>query len=727
MGFLNKKKETPKESEDTKSTEVQSEENTSAAQPPKKKKKSKDMLASVLHESVTEAAVEIFAANEPFILEMDGETKYVGMFLNVEDIGGLSKKQSKDEAKGSIIECMNAGRISVYVTPQLLEDECLIIIPNAVSIDAMEEFGLLTEAPYKVCYVDTNGEVDVTDVSVTFETVSKVLLNNADLSTVTGIVDEPEEEMVPMDEDDSEFEDVPEDDYYEEPPVEDEPEYLPEEDDVPTESEFTDIDEDAPFGGNDIEMDDTYDSESYDNYDDTVDEEDAIEDEPEMEVSDEELDEVITRTFYSDELGLEVTTEPFDSQFLHGNPYLPFDENRGDGWLNGYLSQMSKDANLAMKRLHQDNLFQMRERYYTLISMHCEQITKDLDISNPDTQYGKLLIALQDKKVESLSDVDRVVSERKSEMNEEWEKKLAQVADDAARVAKQQYLDRYGRQHDADLYNLEPNIKEEIEFGYNEALRDLNNRRSMEAKKLLDYGINETLAEVSSMYMKTLEQEREEYLNYAQKMQDFLDENRKDEVSRNEVLREDLAQSEKADKVMAEKMQEIKALNEEFEAKKLQYEADIKHIREEAKNDIAASVRESEVKLADEKARNDKLQKQLDELMKSYEKLDGAKDLEYESRINALKQQNTAWQEKYDHIAEVNKRTSHIGVALAIIAVILGIACGFIGGSMVSVNKDTTASQKAIESQMNQQIDEYLNQLDRNSNTQSDSSSSNAQ
>lgn len=686
---------------------------------PKKKKKSKDMLSSVLHESVVEAAIELFAANEPFIVSIQGETQYVGLFLDTEDIGGLSKKQAKDEAKGSIVECMNAGRIAVYVTPDMLESECLVIIPNAISLDAMEEFGLLSDAPYKAAYISEDGEVSVTDTDISFADAQNILLNGKSIAEVLSLSDESDEDVTPVDESEEEP-DFSEDDLEpsdnEVPYEEDEPE--PDFDDG-TSDELSGIGDELPFGpGEELESDDSPADEPEPNvseYDDTVDEyeDDEPEEEPLPEdIPDEMLEDVITRTFYSDELGLEVTTEPFDSQFMHGNPYIPFIEDRGDGWLNGYLSEMGKNVNLTMKRMHQENLFKMRERYYTLISMHCEEIERKLDISDADTDYGKLYQMLQDKKAEDLSEVDRAVSERKNELNAEWEKKLSQVSEDAARVARQQYQDRFGRQHEEDLYHLEPNIREDIEQGFQEALRELNAKRSMEAKKLLDYGINETLSEVSKMYMDLLEKEKETYTRYTQEMQSYLDEHRKDEVARIEVLDKHMRTTNEVEKVLQEKEAEMKALASEFDAKREQLKTDVEQMKLNTQKEIDRRTREAESKLQDERIRNDKLQSQLDALMESYEKLDRSKNVEYESRINELKQQNQAWQEKYDFANQSNKRSSHLVIALVAAIAVVFTACGFIGGCLLSQKSNVEATQSSIDKQMSDKIDAYLEQME---------------
>ena len=131
----------------------------------KKAKKKKDGMSSILHESVPETVLDDLSSNEAFVMNRDGEDVYVGLLLNADDIGGISKKSNRDEAKGSIIECINSGRIKTLITNALMDEDKLVIIPDAVTIDAMDEYELLAEAPYKLCYINDNCEVEETDVA----------------------------------------------------------------------------------------------------------------------------------------------------------------------------------------------------------------------------------------------------------------------------------------------------------------------------------------------------------------------------------------------------------------------------------------------------------------------------------------------------------------------------------------------------------------------------------
>ena len=158
-------------------------------------------MSQVLHESVPETALDKFKENDAFIHYDGGKPKYVGIVLNTADIGGLDKKSRRDEAKGSIIECINSGRIQTYITPDLMDAEMICIIPDAVTLTAMDEFSLLTDAPYEFCQVDESGDVELLGIKTTFSQVSDLVVDDGHIDDLLGNGDdEPAEE-----EDDSDF------------------------------------------------------------------------------------------------------------------------------------------------------------------------------------------------------------------------------------------------------------------------------------------------------------------------------------------------------------------------------------------------------------------------------------------------------------------------------------------------------------------------------------------
>src|SRR5699024_11435358 len=85
---------------------------------------------------------------------------YVVMVLPTADpsFGGLSRKQNKDKDKGLIINLMQAGDIEIVITPELLDDDALGIIPEHDTLERMDEFTILRDARFLWGVAVTNQE-----------------------------------------------------------------------------------------------------------------------------------------------------------------------------------------------------------------------------------------------------------------------------------------------------------------------------------------------------------------------------------------------------------------------------------------------------------------------------------------------------------------------------------------------------------------------------------------
>lgn len=738
MGLFNKK---------NKSSDAAPDMQMDAQQPKKKKgKKRKDTMASILNESVTESALEAFRANTAMQVEHDGETVYVGMLLDANDpsIGGINKKSRRDEAKGQVIELINSGRINTYIPADYLEDEKLIIIPDVVTLDAMDEFTLLTEANYKLAFVHDDGFVEATEYPITYAGIMDTVINGADINDYlvsVGVTDMGSDSGYDDVNDITQpFSPVASDDEYDYGDGDDE--IVPEDEDAPFGAEP----DEAPYYGDDAptvepaagedvpDFDepepavepDASDIDEPEDFDAPAEEDAPVEDddpqaEVEDEVSDEAMTAAITRKFYSDELGLEVTTEPFDAQFLHANTYVPFEENRGEGWLNRYLDEMSRGANLEMQHLHQTNLFDMREMYYNLISRHAEQIQHDLDETDNTTQYGALMDALDQKRIERQDGIAAIVAERRRIVDEEWDKALEQVGEDAMRAAQQQYRERYGKQHDERVFRIEPTVKQEVEDEYQDAVRKMRDERRMDAAKRMDYGITETLAEVSEEYMKRLADERKHYDEHRQRIMAFLDEHRKDDIMHDKVAAEELAQSEKADRVMAEYEQKLRTRAAEFNAERDALKSDIEATERRTAERIKAIQGDYDRRVAELRNENANLKGQLDGLIKQYADLDERKAREYGARLAEAKDEAKAWSSKCDSMMAVQRKGHIVSITAIVVAIIAALSIGVLVGTNMSLDMGSSKASTTIEQEFNKRMDQ-LESKQQELNDQTDQS-----
>lgn len=676
----------------------------------KKKSKKNDGIGSVLHESVTETILGDFQANRLFTLNRNGETTYVGILLRASDIGGLSKKDCKDEAKGSIVELINSGSMKALVTQSLMEENVFVFVPDVDTLSMMSDFSLLENAPYEFVYVSQDGTVEYSGVTTTMADVSEACMNNTPVSVLLP-QDEPVVEEEPIAEDtggepgsidyDEESDGAGFVDYEEEPgdvPFDDGGMY---EDEIPDEPE--DFSDEPSVISYDEDEDVIYPEE--DSVPDTS-EPEPVEAESVPEITDEQVQATIRRRLYSTELGLEVSSEPFDVQFLHLNEYVPFTEDRGDGFLQQYVGQMARDANAELRKLHHDNLFQMRERYFSLLQQRCSTITNELDISNPDGVYYAAIQQIDAARAESLDKVGQVVSEKKDKLNAEWNAKLEQVAEDAARAARQQYRDRYLRQHEEDVFVIEANEQGRIQDEYQQSLRELHDNRRQDAATRLDLNINETLAEISTMYAECIAEENARYKEWEDRILKYIDDNRKDEIARAEALAEELARSNKAEQAMAECTKKMQLQQAEFEAqiqaKRVEMETEQqRHLRIQEERDRihAADVERERQTIA-------QLHEQIDAMQTQMVHMDEIKGKEYAARIAELKDQRDAFSEKYDHLERAHKHSNVIATFLCIVAVIAALAVGFVAGEYMNMNRDSQSQQAALIEEFNRRMDD---------------------
>lgn len=117
-----------------------------------KPRNKREMLASVFSESEPGAAVDVMRKVTNFVIpeSIIPTGGYLVMILPTADksFGGLSLKQNKDEDKGMIINLMESGSIEIAITPDLLADDALAIIPTEDTLERLNEFSLLRDARY---------------------------------------------------------------------------------------------------------------------------------------------------------------------------------------------------------------------------------------------------------------------------------------------------------------------------------------------------------------------------------------------------------------------------------------------------------------------------------------------------------------------------------------------------------------------------------------------------
>ena len=705
---------------------VQNDDNKASAS----KKNKKNELLRCLDESVWESVLADLKANKKFIMTDDeGNKRFVAVLFDTKSVGGLVGKEAKrDESKGSALEAIRTSRIKSYIRNEMLLDESFVIIPDANTLDSMDEFMFFKDAKFILCTIDSEGNIrtetkagtdadDDPEIELTFSEIKKMAVDDT-MQVEEWFASQKEAAAAETKEDEtSKFDDIP--------PVADDDEDIPElpdeEDDfsdiagakaeTPAAAAATPVTSTAADDDDSIDVEevkpaakpapaaeasgDSYPSEGYgDSYEDSYDDTDEGGYDEYNDITAEDLDNFVVRHFYSSDLGLEVSTEPFDAQFVHDNQYIPFNTNRGTGWLNEYLDNMSRDANTRMERMRQEHIYSLRTQYMNSIQDACAKIEKTLSTEDDETQFGKMKFAIERSRQVNMENIDTSIQVKKEQLEESWQNKLQQVGAEASAAAIQQYIDRYGKGHDSDVFNLESREKDEIERDYQNSMRRLNEDRRIEASKMLDAAVNETLSVLTQVYLEMMQAEKVEYLRLQNEMTRFVDEHRKDEKARIEALAENNRQVKQANEVRKEYAAKIKTMSAEFDMRKVALQADIEAMQRKHDDEIALAEKKYAEEVANYKSEIEQLKSELQKAKDDYVNLHDTMDSQYGKQMDDLKNELELREDNMGHVVDTHKKTLLIMTFLIIAAAVAALGVGYILGTWISVNTKSRYEQE---------------------------------
>lgn len=503
---------------------------------------------------------------------------------------------------------------------------------------------------------------------------------------------------------------------------------------------------------------------------DNLEENGIVDDNDDKIVSPEDTYKAITRTFYSNDLDLKISTEPIDDLLNADNKFVPFDENRGDGYLNEYLNQMAKEANQQLKTEHETHKSIVRNMYYDLITKSAEDLTAQVDENDDKTEFGQRRLDII-KSVNEAKDDEKFkqqVEDKKKLLEADFDERAKKDGERARQQAEASYKERFGGELDAKLANVEADVRNEIDHMYNEQMKDLHTDQKNAAAALWDNMESIAIGKALNRYKALRKQEAAHETNWRKKMRDFANNHRKEVVAHDEIVKRELEQDKRAKELEQRYTDQINRLEADNKTRQedaqrrladleKQYKLDLantkaqveaenraKHDREIADLKMANDKQVSQLQLdlqesssrangyklevESEKIKNKNLQVKLDTLdeRKNQELSDKFK-VQYNGQIEALKSNNKFLEDqskdRASQIKAVKRSRVVSNVAIALLSVILSSGATFGVMKLTSVNTNTsnaqatpntvtrTEAQEMIDSaRKNQQAEDQVNQ-----------------
>lgn len=710
-----------------------------------KKRKPATRLSSVVNESATGAAIDLLKQNSAFALP--NENSWVGLLLSADDIGGLSQKQKGDATKGSIIELIAADKIQVIATRAMLDEEFLGIVPNPETLGRMDEYSLLTEAPYYWAVFRTEGDGQtlladaIQGVPASYAQAVEVSRGEKSLGELL-----PEvwswaggaENSAPATEAHTEaLQQIPEVpaaaelalvgasagaigvstqssevdplgdayDSHDEVAVDygalaaDDATPFPDDtvlelDDAAFEAEFEGItqgfddeeDELAPLW----QSDDYLDSEDGDTAT-SADSPSAgylqyIEENRDRVVDEQEVRDTIARRFLSNDLDLVVDLEEFDRTF--GTQVAAVSIEIADDpsdWLGSQVAQISRQANAELARLHQANNDELREIFIQTMALHVEKTMTVVSPEAPGSQYFALMEGAKKDFEAQRAAAPQEVSAQRREITARFESAVESRAEQAAAHARAVYKDKHQPKLERDLAEVGLEVDRRHEEQYAHDRQTVLEMRRKDANVRMDIGTNRIFESLSERQAVQREDERMLLEHWNAELTRFIDENRKDDVARTATLAEQQARDNQVAALKSEHTARVRELRTEFAERERRLDVELIRNRQEALAQLNARQGEWQSSLELEKDRTRASSALADQLKTQLSALGSHYEEQYQGRISNLETDKDAIALGLDRANANQKRTNSIMALLVITLSLAALAVGvIIGWSMSS-------------------------------------------
>ncbi|KIA73387.1 hypothetical protein ANMWB30_23140 [Arthrobacter sp. MWB30] len=666
-----------------------------------KRRKAHELLSSVVKESTVGAAVALMRKNEPFALP-SGKS-WVVLGLVAKNIGGLSMKQKNDEAKGSIIELINADNITTVATSYMLEQDTFGIIPTPETLARMDEFSLLKKAEYLWVVLTQTDDGRLTEDPVATASYDEAVAVSTGKTSLASLLPDiwswggGNTDAATTRDEAPAAEDALVESYAEKPASIDEPLG----DSVIGDDGFG---QENPFGDDPIDYDDLAD-EGTDPAGDDFDGDDEDFDGPMVPDEDESGPEVspdaveaggdgdkvfdesevratIARRFLSAELDLEVDLTEFEANFNTSAPVITLPVNDGSSdWLDRGLGQLARQGNAELEMLHANNFHQLRELFVSLASQHVEKVIADVSPDRPGSYYYDLTKAAKDDLNKRQAEGPEEVAAQRRDLIARYEAEAEARGKQAAEQAVLRYKEQNRPRHEREIAELSlanERASEELYDGARQIILDL---RRKEAHSRMDLGMTQILGLLMEQQQGHRDAEMALLQSWNERLTEFLDANRKDDVARSEALAEQLSRENQVENLKAEHAARVQELEAEQKVRVEALTTEMQKHKADALADLTAREEAWNHTLSLEKVKTDAAEGRVSQLVAQLEQLGPAIEEQYTRRIETLTAQKEFNDTVWDRSSKVQARSTKILVLMILVGAIAALAAGFILGS----------------------------------------------
>jgi hypothetical protein len=645
--------------------------------------KQKSGMEEFFNISVPESALETFDENKNFFQgdKRDESARYVGMMLHAETIGGFNKKSKGDADKGMIIEAISGGNIDTYITAEQNAADELIFIPTGKTFDFLEDFSILTNAEYEAVKIHfRNGAIEKTGIVKSFakfrnvqkgtDSIGELLGAAIQVSTSSAETAIPPVASTPPT-----------------APVLTVPPALPAGAEVPPVPALTipdtsaapqlappTADASAPVNPTETPAAPQSAPAVLAQEDDSPDEEDDDAVYTEADVTRE-----VTRRYYSEGLDLVVSPNPFDLMFVSGNKQILFETDQKDGFVDGELNRMAKNANVELQRLRQKRLYNMRKDFLESASECAILLQQKHDIQDPTTEFGRKKADLEDKRKGKVETIDALVSEESARLNQDYSRTLQAVMEEGARKAKSEYALKHGKDHSRKIERLPADIRTRIQSEHSVELNELYHERQSVVITSFDYMTTQLLKELSQkQFVELIKEEDELYAKYTKQLEDYASRLHQEDARRVMVEEERLRIQNDVGRVREELKAKIDELTQNYEVTKQALESKHSNIVSGLQQQNAFLREQMDISTDSHRQEKEALEQSLEKMQQRYASAHSEATENCRTQVENARHDAESWRNSVTVLQAQHSRSNKIAIVLMAAVAIMMLCIGFV-------------------------------------------------
>ena len=671
-----------------------------------RRKKPDELLSSVVHETATTGTVDLLRRNERFAFPSG--TAWVMLGLAAEAVGGLNRRQSRDEAKGSIIKLIENDEIETVATAEMLAEEVFGIIPTVSTLQRMDEYSLLTEAEYSwaVVWETVEGDLHVEFVGeATFPQTQQVAAGTLSLEQAVGrqawadhsglsganpadaAASDPtqptdgDEIFAPLDEDDSPTDDDDDEPVFDDLAADKEPDFQAPEPER--------IGEPAPASEALVATEDPGD-EGFGI--DEIDEDAAVDEPMPAEATEgvyaddqETVRDGLARRFLPEDLDLGIRLDEFNHTFSIGAPAVQIEVPEGASeWLGDQVSQLSRQANSDLAGLRYQHEDELRALYVNLMSTHIEQVIRVVATDREDSRYKQLMDSIEAKQAERVSEKDEKVRKAKARIVADYEEHVRVLAEKAAKDAEAHYRERNKPRVERDQADAVVEIDREMSNAHTHDLQEILRIRRNDASLKLQVGQTQIFKVLAEQQSENLAAEQERLDRWKDEIGRIVADHRGDDIARTEALAEHLARTDELAAARSEHAAALEAQRAEHAGRIRRMEDELDRARQAAVTRIKERDAEWDKDLSVERTKTEALTKQVQDLREENAVVETRAAKFADRRLQAVMADRDAADKNLERFAVLQRHATWLILSIIVGGVILGLGVGFIAGTLVT-------------------------------------------